>query len=396
MGNRAVHPEDSEEEVFDLSNDAHWQARLAEARARREIALKKKALEGIPAKNRVKPWEEEGAVVIDEEAFSKAPPRGRSGIDFFDRMDAIRKFNKTAKTDQEPEPETQPVPEPEIDVLTSYLDERRNWYEDAEDLPHESEPQEPEERPARETQIVEDRETKPNAANSVFDDPAFVPDSWDNPTLHSHAALYRLREAPPPKSAAPTEWETRQRLIEEEETARVAPPEVEIETAPRSKGWSRLAVAGFLLAAVAVGPLYHMSRPLDRGPLVYFSPDFGLVPALELPVPMFEVPVATVSGEWTPVSLGAPAGPIAAPRPGVPDRLAEVASWAVLPLFGASVSGIETGARIAPVTISRTARRGVPWLPTVVPEAELDGNGVAKGLGQTLTAETLPLPRPIF
>lgn len=77
-------------EVFELDKDERWQARLDEARARREVALRDKAA-GVPQKPRPKPWEIEGAEI-------EAPPeidpiiqeRGDDKFDFADRLETIR------------------------------------------------------------------------------------------------------------------------------------------------------------------------------------------------------------------------------------------------------------------------------------------------------------------
>jgi|GEM_PF-6686508 len=61
--------------VFELDKDERWQARLDEARARREVALREKAA-GIARKPRPKPWEIEGSDV-EVTDFAGGAGRGR-------------------------------------------------------------------------------------------------------------------------------------------------------------------------------------------------------------------------------------------------------------------------------------------------------------------------------
>lgn len=85
-------------EVFELDKDERWQARLEEARARREIALREKAA-GKPQPKRPKPWEVQG---------QDAPPpvepiveeRGNDKFDFADRLEQLRE----AEEPKQPEP----------------------------------------------------------------------------------------------------------------------------------------------------------------------------------------------------------------------------------------------------------------------------------------------------
>ena len=55
MADRALRPEEPARDVFDLEKDDRWQARLAEARARRAIALREKANSQEATKRRLKP-----------------------------------------------------------------------------------------------------------------------------------------------------------------------------------------------------------------------------------------------------------------------------------------------------------------------------------------------------
>ena len=93
MADRAERLTGPEAGQYDPRRDANWQARLEEARAKREIALRNKPAKR-PAK-RLKPWEEEGAAALDDDAdFSPAA----SGLEFSDRVDAIREHRAPQET----------------------------------------------------------------------------------------------------------------------------------------------------------------------------------------------------------------------------------------------------------------------------------------------------------
>lgn len=90
MADRAVGKGDPgvPRDVFELDKDERWQARLEEARARREVALRERAA-GKSQPKRPKPWEAEGQE-------SPPPPepivqeRGEDKFDFADRMEQLR------------------------------------------------------------------------------------------------------------------------------------------------------------------------------------------------------------------------------------------------------------------------------------------------------------------
>lgn len=91
-------PSVPKKDVFDLDKDERWQARLDEARARREVALREKAAGG--KKPRPKPWEVEGA---QTDAPPKIEPiiqdRGDDKFDFADRMESIRETGADESAD---------------------------------------------------------------------------------------------------------------------------------------------------------------------------------------------------------------------------------------------------------------------------------------------------------
>ena len=82
-------------QVFELDKDERWQARLEDARARREIALREKA-GGKPQKARPKPWEVEGAAYDAPKPIEPViQDRGDEKIDFADRLETIREAART-------------------------------------------------------------------------------------------------------------------------------------------------------------------------------------------------------------------------------------------------------------------------------------------------------------
>lgn len=109
-------------EVFELDKDERWQARLDEARARREIALREKA-SGKPQKPRPKPWEVEGASVEEPPEINPViQERGDDKFDFADRLETLRE----AKADKpEPVAPVAPVRPPEPAARKSAAPEAR-------------------------------------------------------------------------------------------------------------------------------------------------------------------------------------------------------------------------------------------------------------------------------
>ena len=98
MADRAVGKGDPgvPREVFELDKDERWQARLEDARARREIALREKAA-GKPQPKRPKPWEAEG-----QETSPPIEPiiqeRGDEKFDFADRLEQLREADEPRKS----------------------------------------------------------------------------------------------------------------------------------------------------------------------------------------------------------------------------------------------------------------------------------------------------------
>ena len=150
--------------------------------------------------------------------------------------------------------------------------------------------------------------------------------------------------------------------------------------------------AFLLIAAVAIGPIWQMTRPVERGPLVFTLSAFALEPALGLHSPMFETPRPTRSGEWSPVAEIAPRAPYDVGRPFVPAKVSRPADFAVDPAIGPMLASITLGDPIGapmdgpPPFVAR--------LPVQVVEPVLDPEGVAEGLGSALDAVPGPVGRP--
>ena len=138
MADRSVKPGDPEtpRDIVELDKDDRWQARLAEARARREVALAEKAAGNTP-KRRLKPWEEEPGQDPDEvkiEPMIQERPPGDDRLDFADRLEVMREgdddsaepkpsaekptpvqvkpFDEIIPPEPDPEPEAVPAPAP--------------------------------------------------------------------------------------------------------------------------------------------------------------------------------------------------------------------------------------------------------------------------------------------
>ena len=153
MAKRAAKPVTGQNEVVDLNNDARWQARLEEARARRAEALKLKGLDDKPKRVPRKPWEDEADTALAAQKHQR--PLDHEGLDFHDRMNALQKVLKDKR------PQAAPTPEPP--------EAMRNWSPEAEaaplegvaDKPGPSEPPAP--RPEKSAPPLD----------SLFNDPAF-------------------------------------------------------------------------------------------------------------------------------------------------------------------------------------------------------------------------------
>lgn len=322
MADRAVNDGESNvsREVFQLDNDERWQARLDEARARREVALAEKAA-GKTSKKRLKPWEVDGsagAKPIEPIIQEKEDDR----LDFADRVDTIRAVSKPAPQKVGAEfprnhnfaaKATPPIvvrpPRPELVV-------EEPAFIPAKTPPAAYKPPAPDEFDQILTALPLPKEAR-------LDVSLVLPDAPDvNDIAARYAATLKPEITPEP-------------VLEE-----VVEPEVVAAPITRRRRPELLLVA---VSALALLPFATQVPPLSIGPDMPRISGFAFQPALGVTWSMQEVPVATKSGEWVPRRSLAPAGPTAVAE-GTP---ADYAS-AVAPL-GAPSAEIDAGA--------------VPWTP---------------------------------
>ncbi|RZW12597.1 MAG: hypothetical protein EX266_00720 [Rhodobacteraceae bacterium] len=280
MAERAVRPEIPEREIFELDKDERWQARLAEARARREIALREKANMEQPPERRRKPWEEEGQAAPPEPIEPLIQPEDEKRLDFADRMKTLRKTIGRHGDNGGP-----PV--------------------DGDAMAAPARPVEPLAKPMSDPPAAE----KPDA--SIADRylealaPDFEPVQPFVPTVPNYSEPSSvpslLRKAPPPKVTEPPK------------TA----PAVDVPMADRAPARRRTRVPAMLLAGIcllSLLPFTSKAPPMEIGPPIpYQEPRFGLEPALGIMRPMNAIPRRTMSWEWLPELNRATAGPLALP-----------------------------------------------------------------------------------
>ena len=380
--NRVLKSDELDGELPDPRSDASWQARLDEARARRAVALAEKARNGAPQKKRrLKPWEEQGVVIVDETTDTSLEDTP-DGLGFHQRVDAMRGHAAP-------------------DLRGS------NRVPDA----GEAAPQ-PEEEPAAPAQITETPEQpeapRPRApagtVNDFFADPAFdraASAAREDAARRDEASPSALLLRPEPPEPAPSQVPAWRKALLEEVSAQadpvIAAPAVAVATAPARKTEKRkrhpaLYAVLVFAAAVAVGPIWQMTRPVERGPLVYTLSAFALEPALGLTAPMFVTPRETRPGEWQPESARPPRGPLAVARPVVPARVAPVVGFATLPDAAPAGPRIILGS--PPASAPALADRPAIAAPAAIPAPPLGPDGVADRAVRDGTAALAPLPRP--
>ncbi|MBT8414434.1 MAG: hypothetical protein KJO30_08905 [Boseongicola sp.] len=311
MAERATEPETGHNEVVDLNNDARWQARLAEARARRAEALKLKGLEDKPKRAPRKPWEDEANTALEAEKHQRA--LDDKGLDFHDRMNALQKVLK----DNAPEPDATPDVAPKM----------RNWSPEIEGptvdaTPAVSAPSEP---------FVPEVDKNEPPVDSLFDDPAFqAPEPEDHEDKEpEYVPLVALVDPLPPRQ---TKQNSRPWLdaVEPEVSAPQVEPEVAtVETKAKSGGMP-FALGVGLVALVAM-PFFHLLPPILRGPEAPAAPVFGLQPAFGITAAMVEFPSPTQSGEFVPQSSVAPSGPLVLSDTSPPEFARAMPSIAAAP-----------------------------------------------------------------
>jgi hypothetical protein len=387
MADRALRPEEPARDVFDLEKDDRWQARLAEARARRAIALREKANSQEAPKRRLKPWEEAGQ--DRPEGYEPIEPLLKSEdddkLDFSDRVRSLRETVEGAGGNGGPSldelrPETSEPPSREADApgLIATTDEK--------DDVRLSEA-------AKKPRSVADRYIKSLSPDFTPVRP-FVP----QPSLVTHVEPSRTAET---RSADETERLARDYaatiVVAESET-----PATEAAAKPaarrRRRGMPALLLAGVCLLAVL--PFTKTVPPMDKGPASGRSaPQIGLQPALGITRPMNAFPRSTTLGEWTPVSGRPPRGPLVLPLETAVSQQRFVAALLPVPFgddgFGTTGwSAIQpVGDRSSAVRVSVPATDRLPGVAAADPIAEEVGASEPLPAPLSLLSVTIMVPR---
>ncbi|MEP1699110.1 MAG: hypothetical protein ABJJ69_21495 [Paracoccaceae bacterium] len=263
MADRAVSDDNSPEGVVDLINDDRWQARLEEARARREIALREKEKDPSAApKRKLMPWEKEMAAdaELSVEPTIQAPDSDR--VDFADRVEKVRET--VVKDEEEPvQPQTPriasrsttiPLPSTFEDLLTDDAFEYDIQEEDLDWVP------------------------PPKKRHSAIDE--------DAPDVIELASRYASTLTAGAASAAD--------VFEEAEAEKAQKPVVVRNHPPA------LLILG--VVALAALPFATPAPPLDRGPAMPAVPTLRLQPALGFTTAMLWRPFETSSTQWQPAT----------------------------------------------------------------------------------------------
>ncbi len=296
-------------EVFELDKDERWQARLDEARARREVALREKAA-GKPQKPRPKPWEIEGAAV---EKPPKIDPiiqeRGDDKFDFADRLETIREPKEkpaapkpARKAPERPPAAARPVPVPPSP-------------------PPQPSPPPPASAPPQ------------PSPPSQMRAPAPEPRARPQPSLilpgAPDVADLAARYAATLDSADRAEARSPEPVPDEPEpvgktadlvalpTAKLPPefaeaqpdPDAPLSRAERRRGIRPLGMA-FGLIALAALPLTTEAPPLETGPAMPVVDVLRIQPALGVTWSLYEPPFQTRAGEWVPGRAPSRLGPM--------------------------------------------------------------------------------------
>ncbi len=91
----SANPKSSDNDVVNLSDNADWQLRLLEARARRAEALKEANSQKAPSKKKSMPWEAQDKVLppLGEDLGSKVAEDARE-MDFHDRVNRFKRISR--------------------------------------------------------------------------------------------------------------------------------------------------------------------------------------------------------------------------------------------------------------------------------------------------------------
>ncbi|NNE79654.1 MAG: hypothetical protein HKN18_05205 [Silicimonas sp.] len=362
MADRAMKADGAGEsrDIVELDKDERWQARLAEARARREVALREKASK--PKKPRRKPWEEEPGQ--DPDSFTVEPivqepdPNRR---DFADRFEALRETIKSdkhtpantkavpAKPKVEQAEPVEPRPEPAVSTPAS------NTFDDI--IPPDQAPPEPVAVPM------------PPRKKEVPEKDSLI--AADAPDVAEIAQRYAATLAPMPELAVPE-------VQQEPEPEDVVEEGADAATATTRRKPGRPLILLLLVLTLAAVPLLKTPPPLEIGPSFPATPRFGLPPALGITTSMLWRPGKTFPGDWSPASVAAPARPLTVSTRPPAEYLRTV------PGLDAMAEEISTGSvswsMLSPVIANRTSDRLF---------SPITGYGAS-----ALVPESAPRPRP--
>ena len=267
-------------EVFELDKDERWQARLEEARARREIALREKAA-GKPSKPRPKPWEIEGSEVEEPPAIEPiVQERGDDKFDFADRLESIRDGKNGA---------AEPAPVPEQPEKTTAPRERAM----------------PEFRPAPRSPVPAARKSglEPRARPQPS---LILPGAPDVAELaERYAATLTVVDDPEP-GPAEVESDTAQSTPDTTlvPLSGIAPQPATDDRPKRTRAERRRGIRplgmALALAGLAALPFATEAPPLETGPSMPPIDGFRFQPALGVTWSLNNRPVETRPGEWQP------------------------------------------------------------------------------------------------
>lgn len=363
MADRNVRkPDDPENsrDVVELDKDDRWQARLEEARARREIALREKSTK--PAKVRRKPWEEDADGTSDDGAIQPViqdKPEDETGLDFADRLDVMRENVKDSAPDKEqsvaPDAMSEPASEPEVTAKIPPPELNAAPVVAAvpslapAPIPKKPKPGEPVKTVAPRIHDY-DRMGSPGGAEGGPEElrararrnAGLVPN--DAPDVIDLAQRYAATLKPPNNVTVPFDTSRRGNLAGPQPVVLPKPDTVPQASLRRSRRPFGLSV---VVLAFALVPLSQMAPPLEKGPEVPATPFFGLPPALGLTTSLVWLPEPRAEDWIRPVR-----GPVLGAA-----QIGEVSGVSILsaiPSLGLADLGGLTGA--------------VDWAPIVPPE----------------------------
>ena len=282
MADRAFGPKKAEDEIFDLANDPRWQARLDEARARREQALQDKAPRAN--KPRLKPWEEQDQVMAQPlvEPFRE---KDSEGMDLADRLERLkaRKAERRHGDNGGPGAERpEAVPEPEPEDVQAFLVEQ-----------DEPEPRVQPSSPEPEIKKLE-------SPNSVFDEPTFqtAARTKEEPAeQEDYSASLVLPPSEVRRFSRDPQPPRRPWLVDDEPDDEVAdgvPEDVAPDTTSKRRLKAPFGLAAIVLAA-GITPFLVNGPAFEHGPAVSLTPTFAVQAELGLPAPFVNWPAMSDS-----------------------------------------------------------------------------------------------------